>query len=445
MDTPGVVVRTVGAVYHSTGSRVRDLPSRLDRTLRAWNHMSDQLRVVAALELAAERGEPVALVSVVETAGSAYRRCGARMVVRADGSTVGMVSAGCLEADLALQARGALESDRVELATHDGRAAANLDWGEGCGGVVRLLIEPLDPARAADLAVLLRQALEADEPRLLITVVHAEGQGAPAVGARLLLDAAGAACGEVGDWGDGRLRALSAADAPYRSACGERGCGLAVRDVGSLGLTSAVLCVENVRPVVRLLICGSGRDVEPVCDFARTLGWDVTVVDHRPASLVGAERFSGATVVECAEASRLGERVRITSRTATVVMSHHLARDTAYLGALLESGASYVGVLGPRARTERMLAELAAADAPMLERASAAVHGPAGLDIGGDGAEAIALSIVAEVQAVMHRRAADALRDRRGSIHVVGTEEGPTGASASPRAPSAAPTITRGR
>jgi xanthine dehydrogenase accessory factor len=141
----------------------------------------------------------------------------------------------------------------------------------------------------------------------------------------------------------------------------------------------------------------------------------VTVVDHRPVAHAHPERFAGARVVECADSLRLAESVALTPRTAAVVMSHHFARDTDYVEALLASPAAYVGVLGPRSRTERMLADLAArgVGSPSGDR----LHGPIGLDVGGDGREAIALAIVAEVSAVMHGRAGGHLRDRQGSLH----------------------------
>jgi xanthine dehydrogenase accessory factor len=112
--------------------------------------------------------------------------------------------------------------------------------------------------------------------------------------------------------------------------------------------------------------------------------------------------------------------VPLDARTAGVVMSHHVARDTDYLAALLEARVGYVGALGPRSRTERMLGELAARGETLFAAASAAggpLHAPVGLDLGGDGPEAIALAVVAEVAAMAHGRSGGFLRDRPGALH----------------------------
>ena len=154
--------------------------------------------------------------------------------------------------------------------------------------------------------------------------------------------------------------------------------------------------------------------------FGAELGWNLTVVDHRSIEHAHPERFPGARVVECAEPARLAERVTLTAHSAAVVMSHHYARDMEYLRALLAADVSYVGMLGPRARTERMLADLAASglSVSMGNR----LFAPVGLDIGADGPDAIAVAILAEVSAIMNRSSAGHLRDRRGPLHQPKTE-----------------------
>ena len=387
--------------------------------------MSDQRRIVEGLVRAAERRESVALVTVVGTVGPAYRRRGTRMVVSANGQSIGMVSAGCLERDVVLAAARALESGHAAVVTFDGRDEVELGWGAGCGGVLDLLVEPLTPDRAGRVAALLRVAVDGDQPYVIVTVVSSDGGGAPSPGARLLIAADGAVEDEEGAWGDGRLRAIAAADSrPPWSACGGNG-ALAVRDDLTGRTIRARMCIESTRPVVRLVICGSGVDAEPVCRLACSLGWNVTVLEHRPVAVSTPERFAPARVVECADASAVAERVRLTPHTAAIVMSHHMARDTAYLAALLGQRLAYVGVLGPRSRTTRMLADLADGDGQLMQRAAAVVHAPAGLDIGGEGAEAIALSIIAEVQAVMNRRSADAPTSRGHAVGDAAAESGP--------------------
>jgi len=115
-------------------------------------------------------------------------------------------------------------------------------------------------------------------------------------------------------------------------------------------------------PTVRLVVCGAGPDAAPVTRFASELGWDVTVVDHRPLAEAHSRRFPGARVVECVDALQLSRLLLLNQRSAAIVMSHNIARDRDYLHVLLKSDLAYLGVLGPRARTERMLTELIARD-----------------------------------------------------------------------------------
>ena len=149
-----------------------------------------------------------------------------------------------------------------------------------------------------------------------------------------------------------------------------------------------------------LLICGAGPDAEPVCTFAAALGWRVTLVDHRPA-YIDAARFPGAERVVRADAESLSKEIVLSEFDAAIVMSHHLVADGRYLAALADSDVGYVGLLGPAARRERLFAELGT----RADRLRSRLRAPVGLDLGGRSPEAIALSIVAEVQAVLHNRA----------------------------------------
>ncbi|GJG86130.1 xanthine dehydrogenase [Gemmatimonadetes bacterium T265] len=371
--------------------------------------MSDQRAVVAELAELAVRGERVVLASVVRVVGAAYRGVGARMLVRVDGTTVGMVSAGCLEADLVAHAERVRAGDAPALVTYDNGADEDLVWslGLGCDGTVEVLLEPLAPARGASLAALLGRALAGDEPARLATVVRAEGAGAPDVGARVLV-----APGNVprcdGGWGDGVVlaRVLADAAAPVPAPVPN------TLDVGGVRVA-----VERVDPPVRLVVCGSGPDVVPVVRLAAGLGWDTTVVAPHAAPAGRADRFPGARTVACDDPARVADAVALAPHTAAVVMSHDYARDRAYVGALLDSPAGYVGVMGPRRRTDRMLADLAAAGRAWPAERFAALYAPVGLDVGGDGPDAIALAIVAEVSATAGGRAGGHLRERRAPIH----------------------------
>jgi xanthine/CO dehydrogenase XdhC/CoxF family maturation factor len=335
--------------------------------------------VDAILEAAAERrarGERLALATVVSVRGSSYRRPGARLLVPKDGAPIGLISGGCLEDEAARLAREALALDAPMLVTIDHSAEGDELWGMGlgCRGVVELLAEP--PEMAAETLEALSAARREGRPTYLLT-----GLG-------------------------GERRRLTATEA---DALGERA-ALAVAHGRPTVIGEAVL--DPILPPLHLVVCGAGPDAGPLVAAALRQGWRVDVVDPR-RSWLRPDRFPGARLLdvepaEAAEASGAGEW------TAVVVMSHDYLRDAAFVGGFLGRGITYLGILGPRDRTERLLAELSSPPSP---EDVPIIHAPAGLDIGADGAEQVATAIVGEILAVLHGRRGGHLRDRSGPIH----------------------------
>jgi xanthine/CO dehydrogenase XdhC/CoxF family maturation factor len=274
--------------------------------------------------------------------------------------------------------------------------------------VIDVLLEPLSPSSARDTAALIDDALGGEAPSVVATVIRVAGSepGLPVVGSHALLG--DTTIQPIGNWGVGSTLAEAAQYIGEALAAGRRGI---VSEIGAVEVA-----FEVVMPAVRLLVCGTGPDAAPVARFASQLGWDVTVVDHRPVTDAHSAHFPGARVVECAEALRLADVVPLNSRTTAVVMSHHFPRDRDYVQALLAADVAYVGVLGPRARTERMLADLTAVNgtAPVV---SERFFAPVGLDLGGEGPDAIALAIISQVSAVASGRTGGHLRDRRAPLH----------------------------
>jgi xanthine/CO dehydrogenase XdhC/CoxF family maturation factor len=362
--------------------------------------MTTHRAIVDSLFRCAADGEPVVLATVVRISGSSYGGVGTRMVARVDGTTVGIVSGGCLEADLAEHAREVSAAGAPRVVTYDTRADDETAWGLGlgCNGLIDVLLEPLTHLEAGVVARLLEQALSSESSTVVATVIASpDGATAPAVGAHALFS--GETVETIGDWGDRAAIDLARHDVAAALAAGRR------------GLVSAYegceVAFEVITPPVRLVICGGGPDAVPVARVAADLGWRVAVVDHRPAEAAHADRFHGAAVIECPEADALAEHVALDGMTAAVVMSHNFERDARYVRALLASPVAYIGVLGPRARAVRMLAGVE----------DSRVYSPIGMDIGGDGAEAIALSVVAEISAAMTGRGGGHLRDRQGTLH----------------------------
>lgn len=329
------------------------------------------------------------------------------MVARVDGTTVGIVSGGCLESDLAEHAREVHASHQPRVVTYDTRADDETAWGLGlgCNGLIDVLLEPLNPVEAAAVGRLLEQGLASDEPLVMATVIAApEREDAPSIGAHALMN--GETIETTGDWGDRTVLELAKEVVDDAYGAGRRGL---VREFGDVAVS-----FEIVKPAVRLVICGGGPDVVPLVRLARELGWNPSVVDHRPATDDHQARLPGATLVECPEPEVLADCISLTPATAVVVMSHNYSRDLRYVRSLVASDAGYIGVLGPRARTERMLAEMTETE---RDEVADRLFGPIGLDLGGDGPEAIGLAIVSEVSAVLSSRSSKHLRDRKDPLH----------------------------
>ena len=335
--------------------------------------MSEWAALARALQGRRDSGRSAALATVVSTEGSAYRKPGAWMLVDADGAREGIVSGGCLEADVAQRAQACLASGKAELADYDTREGDDVVWGlgTGCRGLVRILIEPLSGARLEEAADFFSR-VESVPANAWIAIVLAAGGGR---GWRL---------------GDRVLIAEPSAELFE-------------------GLDVAFIPVV---PTTRLVVCGAGEDAVPLVRLAVELGWNVLVADHRPA-LARGERFPGARVEHIERAEDLGGFLPAGhARLAAVVMTHNLQRDVAWTGALLPVDLRYLGLLGPHRRSAQVIAAAQAlAERPQRARA---IYTPAGLDIASESPGEIAVAIVAEIASVLGGAVPGHLRDRAG-------------------------------
>lgn len=335
--------------------------------------MSELHEVLDAIDQAAARDEPMALATIVATRGSTYRRAGARLLVRADGTYVGNLSGGCLEGEIVRVGREVMATGEPRMADFDLTAESDAVWGYGlgCNGAFEVFVEPTAGAlRAAEL-------LPSASGSCFVTVLT----GADAGSHRLQADGAAAA-------------ALRDGTPAILEENGER------------------VLYEPILPPMRLVVCAAGHDAIPLVRQGAELGWSVTVADAR-RKLLTLDRFPEASDFCDADPRSAAAAIRPDQRTAVVLMSHNYLRDQEYLRSFLESEARplYLGVLGPRGRTQQMLHELGRPEA--IEW----LHAPAGLDIGAEGPDEVARSIVAEVLAVTRGRSGGPLRERPGPIH----------------------------
>ena len=183
-----------------------------------------------------------------------------------------------------------------------------------------------------------------------------------------------------------------------------------------LAAGSAEVFLEVVEPPVPLVIFGAGDDAMPLTRFAKALAYYVTVVDSRHGYLT-KQRFPETDALVLCRPEAVRQAVSINAETVAIVMTHNYLHDKEIVGALLNSAAKYIGVLGPRRRTERLLQELSDEGVVPTGETLDRVYGPTGLDIGADAPEQIALSIIAEIESVLANRAGESLRNRREPIH----------------------------
>ncbi len=352
-------------------------------------HWLETRQVLAQLERWRCRGVAAALATVVDVRGSAYRHEGAKLAVAADGSRAGNVSGGCLELDVCEAARDVLATRRPQLRRYCSRLDEIRAWdlGVGCEGEVAVYIEPVLAARPFELRL-----LDGDQPFAACT---------------LIVD------GPVADDVVPTHWTVPAGDGDPVPA----GFAAAVREVVASGRSAlreteaGTIFVDVLRPPPILAIAGAGDDARPLARLAVELGFRVVSIDRRPG-LLTAERFPGTALLQ-SDGDDLAEHLTRPAETFAVVMTHQFADDARYLAALSRLAVPYIGVLGPRQRTERLLADLGEWADAVRER----LHAPVGLDIGTEGAEEVALSILAEIMAVRSGRGSLPLRERLQPIH----------------------------
>jgi len=330
--------------------------------------MKELPAIVAAL--LAPDAPPAVLATLARVDGSSYRRPGARLLVCADGSRIGSISGGCLEEDVMARATQVHGSGQPDTVVYDTTSENDLVWGVGlgCHGVVRVLLENVRPAPPW-AAALARNFTQRRTTALAVT--HSTG-ARTAWGTRL------AAPGDCAD--------------PEQ------------------------LFLDTIAPPTALTIFGAGDDAQPLARLAHELGWLVTVADPR-AAFVTAARFPLAQAQVSGPAEELVEKVAPGPDTLAVVMTHHYVHDVPLLRGLLQRPLAYLGLLGPKKRAEKILTDLAGAGMAITSAHRARLHAPVGLDLGADSPEQVALSMLAEMQAVLSGRDARSLRERARPIH----------------------------
>ncbi len=349
-------------------------------TIRLYDFFEDHQR----------RRAPLVLATVVETRGSTYSKAGALMLIDENGVFQGMLSGGCLEGDLAIRAQVVLESGQAQLVTYDLAADDDELWGlgVGCDGLMKVLLKPLASTQAYEPFATILAALNGEDAAVVSTIVESSLSSAPLASTFVFVSGELRAFGAVED-----IATEIATSAAKFLDGGEEVSQSLSRDGGEAQVMHSL-----IRPSPKLLVLGGGLDAEPLVRYSSDMGWKCTVVDHRPGYLEKGD-FAVADNVICCAADELASNIEFSGYAAAVVMSHHLVSDRDYLAQLAETEIAYIGLLGPAGRRERLLSDLGATASKLEGR----LYGPAGLDIGGRGPSAIALSIVAQLQELFAR------------------------------------------
>ena len=348
------------------------------------------------------------LATVVDVQGSGYRLPGARMLILENGDTFGMVSGGCLEADVLERAKKVLSSGRPEVFTYDTTDDENsvFSLNMGCRGIIRILLEAVD--RDSDLIKKFRHIYKTRVSQSMATLIATEGDDDSYIGERVFFrepkDAEDLSTNPTLARLHPLYRRFVESNSTYELVTVETGKG------------DLEFALETVEPPLLVLLFGAGADAVPLARIASDLGWQVSVFDHRPVYLT-TDRFPAAENLVLHNDENPLPPIVPDTRTVAVIMTHNYQHDRRILPHLLRSGVGYIAGLGPKRRTEQLLGEIAADGEKFTEQQLARLYAPAGLDIGADTPEAIALSIVAEIQSVLRTRGGGHLRDRTGSIY----------------------------
>lgn len=349
----------------------------------------------AADALSTDERRNAFLASIVHVEGSSYGRPGSRLLVLPDGTFIGFISGGCLERDLANKAPH-IARDGPAVVTYDTREGGDAaDFNLGCDGVIHILLEPLARTSGDPLATL-RRAIETDQ--VVDSAVVFRSPSGPPIGTRF----------DITTGQDWHRHAHAIADG-----------GGGIIDVTDEKNQRFTVSIERIDPPPRLLVFGAGHDVPPLAQIASAAGFAVEVIDKRPGRAI-AQRFPAARVA-CESPTdavlRLDAMGQLHAGTAAVLMHHDLDDDAEAVAGLLGSGVGYIGLLGPKRRTGRLLAELTGRGVQLAAVDAERLHAPVGHDLGGRSPEEIAVAVVAELIAWRHGRPGGPLQQRLLPIH----------------------------
>lgn len=332
-------------------------------------------KIIAGCISNKSKGLNSVLATVVALDGSSYRRPGVRMIIAEDGTMTGAVSGGCVEKEVVLQSQSVFKNNKPKIMTYDGR------YRLGCEGILYILLEPFNCTEDLQKKFFQnfreRKSFKINSYYLKEEITSSE-------------------MGSVVHFADGTKAAFSNFQDSKEDA-------------------ELLLFSQDMPPLFKMIIIGSEHDAVELCRAASLLGWEVHIVAS-PKDPRTTENFPGAEVVLHVTPEEAG-MLEIDKETAVVLMNHNYATDLKFLLAIKDKDPVYIGLLGSVKRREKLFHQLIEQQPDINESLLDKIHGPAGLNIGAETPQEIAVSIISEILTVVRKKEAIPLREKSGKIH----------------------------
>ncbi|NER11860.1 XshC-Cox1-family protein [Leptobacterium flavescens] len=339
--------------------------------------MTHELKKIIEAFIHAEKNKLKAvLATVVDLDGSSYRRPGVRMLIQENGKMIGAVSGGCVEKEVLRQSQEVFKTGHSKLMTYDGR------YRLGCEGILYILIEPFQPETA--LIEAFHKCIEERRSFEVISRYKKKEGIEPGLGSE--------------------IRFSEKESFPFS------GTTVTPEAEGSLSVFS-----QEMPPCFKLVIVGAEHDAVQLCLFASFSGWEVSVISS-PSDPKTLANFPGATKIYSVAAEEMDVSL-IDGQTAVVLMTHNFANDLKYLLRFKDTDPAYIGLLGPAHRREKLLNQFLEYCPEISDQFLDRIHGPAGINIGAETPQEIAVSIIAEILSVVREQEPMPLHKKMGGIH----------------------------
>jgi len=319
-----------------------------------------------------KEGKKSVLASVVALEGSSYRRPGVRMLINEQGEAVGAVSGGCVEKEVHFQSLSVFKEGTSKMMTYDGTLRL------GCEGIIYVLIEPFEVSD--DFVRTFNATLELRSPMKIVSYYKKEFGVFEGIGTEIIID-----------------------NTPFTFNNFKK------------SDSDLITFEQELPPIFQLLIIGAEHDAVQLCKAASNVGWQVTVMASADEQKT-IDYFTGAHQLVTPLFDQI-DTSKIDEQTAVVLMTHSFNKDVQYLSALQNCNPAYFGLLGPKHRRERLINQFLEFNPEVDSDFIEILRGPAGINIGAESAQEIAISIIAEILSVLRNQEPIVLKDKSGTIH----------------------------